>query len=119
MASSPAIKEEEVPVVESSEFGEQIVTFNSAVQPYGPTETASIMARGGSSASTPGLHQQQAGIKKMKSVKSDGSIELNGPVEVDGSIKSMGDVALLGDITVRDRIEAYGSITVGGTLSCG
>lgn len=97
------------------EFGEEIITFDSPIHAYDPTETALAMA-GGSSSS--GSNQQSGGVKKRKGIKSEASIELMGPMEVDGSVKSMGAVTFTGDFSVRDRIEAYGDIDVNGSLTC-
>jgi hypothetical protein len=97
------------------EFGEEIITFDSPIHAYDPTETALAMAGGTSSSSS---HQQSGVKKKKKSVKSEASIELKGPMEVDGSVKSMGAVTFTGDFSVRDRIEAYGDIDINGNLTC-
>jgi len=97
------------------EFGEEIITFDSPIHAYDPTETALAMA-GGSCSS--GSGQQAGGVKKRRSIKSEASIELVGPMEVDGSVKSMGAVTFTGDFSVRDRIEAYGDIDVNGSLTC-
>jgi hypothetical protein len=99
------------------EFGEEIITFDSPIHAYDPTETALAMAGGSSSSS--GLGQQAGGgVRKRKSVKSEASVELVGPMEVDGSVKSMAAVTFTGDFSVRDRIEAYGDIDVNGSLTC-
>lgn len=39
-------------------------------------------------------------------------------MEVDGSVKSGGGVAFSGNFAVRDRIEAYGDISIVGDLRC-
>jgi hypothetical protein len=96
------------------EFGEEIITFDSPIHAYDPTDTALAMAGGSSSSGS----NQQAGVRKRKSIKSETSIEVVGPMEVDGSVKSMGAVTFTGDFSVRDRIEAYGDIDVNGSLTC-
>ena len=96
------------------EFGEEIITFDSPIHAYDPTETALAMA-GGSGSS--GSGQPAGGVKKRRSIKSEASIELVGPMEVDGSVKTMGAVTFTGDFSVRDRIEAYGDIDVNGSLT--
>lgn len=96
------------------EFGEEIITFDSPIHAYDPTETALAMAGGSSSSSS----NQQTGVRKRKSIKSEASIEIMGPMEVDGSVKSMGAVTFTGEFSVRDRIEAYGDIDVNGSLTC-
>jgi hypothetical protein len=106
--------EEEPMPLEELEFGEEIITFDSPIHAYDPTETALAMAGGSSSSNS----HQQSGVKKKKSIKSETSVELKGPMEVDGSVKSMGAVTFTGDFSVRDRIEAYGDIDINGNLSC-
>lgn len=110
------LEEKKSTVEEALEFGEEIITFDSPIHAYDPSETALAMAGRSSSFSGGGSGQQ--GVRKRKSVKSEDSIELHGPMEVDGSVKSMGAVTFTGNFSVRDRIEAYGDITVNGNLTC-
>lgn len=117
--SSSAMREETSTLEEDNlsmelEFGEEIITFDSPIHAYDPTETALAMAGGSSSSGS----TQQTGVRKRKSIKSEASIEIVGPMEVDGSVKSMGAVTFTGDFSVRDRIEAYGDIDVNGSLTC-
>ena len=106
-------------LAEELEFGEEIITFDSPIHAYDPTQTALAMAGHSSSSASSSGGTGVGEVKKRKSIKSEGSIEVVGPMEVEGSVKSMGGVTFNGEFSVRDRIEAYGDVEVSGNLSCG
>jgi hypothetical protein len=56
-------------------------------------------------------------FQKSKSIKSETELELQGPLEVAGSVKSGGSITFRGDFIIRDKIDAYGTITMDGSVS--
>ena len=86
---------------------EHIMTFDQPMMMAGSSSSSSAQQQSGTSP-----------VKKKKSIKSDNAIDLRGPMEVDGSVKSMASLTFSGDFWVRDRIEAYGNVDVGGNLTC-
>jgi hypothetical protein len=45
-------------------------------------------------------------------------LEIQGPLDIQGSVKSGGSINLDGDFIVKDKIDAYGAITMNGNVSC-
>ena len=73
---------------------------------------------GGSSSSSHGATGNGA-VRKTRSVRSEDAVSLQGPLDIVGSVKSGRSITLNGDFTVEDKIEAYGSIEVMGSVNCG
>ncbi len=57
-------------------------------------------------------------FKRSRSIKSDDPLNLRGPLEVVGSLKSGRSISLEGDFVVRGKLDAYGDITMNGSVTC-
>jgi cytoskeletal protein CcmA (bactofilin family) len=57
------------------------------------------------------------GFRRSRSVKSDSELSLEGPLDVHGSVKSGGSIVFDGDFVIRDKIDAYGAITINGSVT--
>lgn len=69
----------------------------------------SSSSRGGSSNRRP---------RRSRSIKSEDPLHIEGPLDVQGSVKSGSSITFKGDIVVKDKIDAYGGISIDGNLSC-
>jgi cytoskeletal protein CcmA (bactofilin family) len=56
-------------------------------------------------------------FQRSRSIKSEVELTLKGPLEINGSVKSGGSIDFDGDFVVRDKIDAYGAITINGNVS--
>lgn len=56
-------------------------------------------------------------FKRSKGVKSESELSLKGPLDIHGSVKSGGSIDFDGDFFIRDKIDAYGAITINGNVS--
>lgn len=57
-------------------------------------------------------------FRRSRSIKSDDPLEIQGPLDIQGSVKSGGSINFNGDFIVKDKIDAYGGITMNGNVSC-
>jgi cytoskeletal protein CcmA (bactofilin family) len=57
-------------------------------------------------------------FRRSRSIKSDDPLVIQGPLDIQGSVKSGGSIRFDGDFMVKDKIDAYGAITIDGNVSC-
>ena len=56
-------------------------------------------------------------FQRSRGIKSDARLDLVGPQEIVGSVRSGASIAFDGDFIVKGNIDAYGAISVNGSLA--
>ncbi|KAK8932874.1 hypothetical protein MAA_10802 [Metarhizium robertsii ARSEF 23] len=57
-------------------------------------------------------------FKRSPSIKSEEALDLRGPLEVTGNVESGRGINLEGEIIISGSLDAYGPLTMNGSISC-